>query len=55
MQILLCLVLVQIASAFHAKGMRPTRSLVRLSAKTSYAPVETFKMSDKKPKEPGSF
>lgn len=45
------LLLVQAASAFHASGLRPVRSLARLSAKSAYAP-ETFKMAEKKPKEP---
>lgn len=45
------LLLVQTATAFHASGLRPATSLVRLSAKTSYA-TKAFEMAEKKPKEP---
>jgi hypothetical protein len=48
----LCLVaLCQVTSSFR-NNLRPAASIVRLSAKSAFAPVETLKMSDKKEKEP---
>lgn len=51
MRVASALLLLQAASAFHASGLRPATSLVRLSAKSAYK-VESFKMAEKKPKEP---
>jgi hypothetical protein len=48
----LCLVaLCQVTSSFR-NNLRPAASIVRLSAKSAFAPVETLKMSDKKEKAP---